>query len=203
MIRRLFMHELRATTSLYYWARGLKHDARPGVTPFGYFRGQSSTLLVWLFAMTLEGVALYFLIPWPWLHQAMVVLHLYSVVLILGVIAACRTRTHLIGDGELRIRYGAAFDLRIPLHLVESARTDAKIHDGGVVTLADDRLDVVVSSQTNVTIRLSEPVTVTRPLGKTGTASLIRVHADDPKSFVRALSIPEPPARHGAKEVST
>ncbi|MEV0584298.1 hypothetical protein [Nonomuraea sp. NPDC050310] len=201
-VRLLIAHELKCLTSLGYWIARRKHGIGPGRRGFGYFRGQSTTLMMWLFAMTLEGFAFYLIIPWPVLHKIMLILHVYSIVLVLGVIAAGHVRTHVVGAGVLRIRYSAAFDLSVPLGLVVSARIGAKIHDGGLIRLADDRLDVIVSSQTNVTVHLSEPVTVVRPLGRTGTASVIRLYADDPREFVRALSIPEPAARHGGKEVT-
>ncbi|MEV7013109.1 hypothetical protein [Streptosporangium sp. NPDC051022] len=86
------------------------------------------------------------------------------------------------------VRYGALFDLRVPLHLVTAVRAERRIHDGGLIRLDGERLEVVVSAMTTVVVEPAEPVTVTRPLGRTGTASLIRLHTDEPRELVRELS---------------
>lgn len=188
ILRRLVAHEVRAVISMGLWLARRKHGVGPGDRAFGYSRGEISTMLLFLFGTLLEGVALSYLIPWPAVHQAWLALHVYSVLLILGLIAANLTRPHVIGTRELRIRYGAAFDLRVPLELVSSVRRSSKLHDSGLIKLADERLEVILSSQTNVLIELSEPILVTRPLGRTGTARTIRLKVDDPADFTRELA---------------
>lgn len=201
-VRGLLAHEIRALASLGLWAVRRRHGVGPGRLGFGYSRDQNSMMLIFLFVTVLEGVALAYLISWPALHKIMIVLHVYSVLLILGMIAAAHTRPHVIGAGELRVRHGAAFDLRVPLRLVAGARTENRIHDGGMVRLGEDRADIIVAAQTNVTVELTEPVTVTKALGGTGRASVIRLKADDAKSFVRELSIQAQAARQESEPIA-
>ncbi|WP_084965315.1 hypothetical protein [Thermoactinospora rubra] len=202
-VRRLLAHEARLLASLGYWLARRRHGVRPGEQAFAYTGGQGATMLLFLFATLVEGGVLHVLVPWPAVRGVLLVLHVYSAVLIAGMIAACRVRPHVVGPGEVRIRYGAAFDLRIPRHLIAAARGGHTIHDGGLVRLAGGRLDLVVSAQTNLILELAEPVTVTRPLGRTGQASIIRIWADRPRDFLRALSIPSPGARHGGERRHT
>ena len=93
------------------------------------------------------------------------VLDVYGVVFGLAVRAAGVTRPHVVTPDELRIRLGAFFDLRIPRELISSVRLSRNYNEPGRSPLADGRLGVAVSSQTNVIVELTEPVTVVRPLG--------------------------------------
>ncbi|WP_449063584.1 hypothetical protein [Planomonospora algeriensis] len=206
-VRRLIGYQGRTITSLLLWPTGRRHGVREGDRAFGYLRGEVPVMLAMLFVLVLEGAAMAFLIPWPVVHLIMLVLHVCLVVQVLGSVAAGITRPHVVSAGELRVRYGAAFGLRIPLRLVTGVRLERRIHDGGTVRLDGERLEVVVSARTSITVELAEPVAVTLPLGRTGTASLVRLHADDPEGFVRALSTrlrtagtgDEPVARHRAR----
>lgn len=188
IFKRLVAHEVRSLISMGLWLARRRHGVGPGARAFSYTSGEMSTMLLFLFGTLVEGVALSYLIPWPAVHTAWVVIHVYSVVLVLGIIAANLTRPHVVSDSEVRIRYGAAFDLRVPLNLVTSVRKSAKLHDSGLIKLGDDRLDIILSSQTNVIIELSEPVEVTRPLGRTGWAKTIRLKVDDPAAFAHEVS---------------
>ncbi|GGK72811.1 hypothetical protein Ppa06_31170 [Planomonospora parontospora subsp. parontospora] len=192
----LVRHQRRTITSLLLWPTGGRHGVREGDRVFGYLRGEVPVMLAMLFVLVLEGAAMAFLIPWPVVHLAVLVLHVCLVAQVLGSVAAGVTRPHVVSTGELRVRYGAAFDLRIPLHLITGVRLDRRVHDGGTVRLGGDRLEVVVSARTSVTVELSEPVPVILPLGRTGTASLVRLHADGPGEFVRELSARLQAVRH-------
>ena len=56
-----------------------------------------------------------------------------------------------------------------------------------MVTVANGRLGVAVSSQTNVIVELTEPITVIRPLGRRAEATTIRFFADTPGAALNAL----------------
>jgi hypothetical protein len=120
------------------------------------------------------------------------VLDLYGVVLVLALHAACVTRPHVVHpDGSLRIRYGALFDLAVPRDAVVSVRVDRRYPEGRLVTLSEGGvLDLIVGSQTSVTLELNRPLPFTRPLGVTEKAHTIRFHADDPRALVSALRQP-------------
>ncbi|MEV8451638.1 hypothetical protein AB0467_06200 [Streptomyces sp. NPDC052095] len=191
-VRRLVRHELRALAALGRWVRRRTHGVRPGDLAAAYTGPQTATLYGLLFVMVIETVGLAFLIPWPVVHRVILVLDLYGVVLVLALHAACVTRPHVVRpDGSLRIRYGALFDLAVPPDAIASVRVDRRYPEGRLITLSEDGvLDLIVGSQTTVTLELNRPLPFTRPLGATGEAHTIRFHADDPRALVGALRQP-------------
>ncbi|WP_324290461.1 hypothetical protein [Streptomyces sp. H27-H1] len=142
-----------------------------------------------LFVTVIETAALAVLIPWPAVHRVVLVLDVYGVVLVLALHAARVTRPHVVRpDGTLRIRYGALFDLTVPPDAVASVRVERRYPEKRLVTLSEDGvLDLIVGSQTTVTVEL------TRPLGARAEARVIRFHADAPGALVAALRQPAPP----------
>ncbi|MFD9163233.1 hypothetical protein ACFVZ8_14820 [Streptomyces sp. NPDC059558] len=188
-VRRLVLHELRATASLGRWAVRGKHGVRPGDLAAAYTGPQTAMMYGMLFVSVVETVALAVLIPWPAVHRVLLVLDVYSLLLVLALHAACVTRPHVVRpDGSLRIRYGALFDLAVPPDAVASVRVDRRYPQGRLVTLSEGGvLDLIVGSQTSVTLELNRPLPFTRPLGATGEARTVRFHADDPRALVTAL----------------
>ncbi|MFC3979837.1 hypothetical protein [Streptosporangium jomthongense] len=195
-VRRLIGFEARNVAALLLWVTRRRHGVPPGATAVPYVREQSSMLLVLLFAAVVETVAVELLlgalgVP-SGVRTVVLVLDAYAVVLVLALWAACATRPHVVTEGELRVRYGVHFDLRVPRELISSVRLARAYDERGTVTVADGRLGVAVSSQTNVVVELSEPVTVVRPLGRRERARVIRLFADSPALVLDALRTPVP-----------
>ncbi|MGW7317706.1 hypothetical protein [Streptomyces sp. NPDC054865] len=213
-VRRLLLHELRAAASLGRWVLRREHGVRPGDVAAAYTGPQTAMMYGLVFVSVVETVALAFLIPWPAVHRAVLVLDVYGVLLMLAMHAACVTRPHVVRpDGSLRIRYGALFDLTVPADAVASVRVDRRYPEGRLVKLSGDGkgdgkgegnaggdragegqvLDLIVGSQTTVTLELNRPLEFRRPLGARARARTIRFHADDPRALVTALRQPAPP----------
>ncbi|MFC6898963.1 hypothetical protein ACFQGX_26975 [Nonomuraea dietziae] len=117
-VRRLLEFELNGMVSLGLWVTRRRHGVPPGATALSYSKEQSTTILLVLFMMIVELVAVDLLmvafdVPAP-IRVAVLVLDLYGVLFGLAFGAACVTRPHVLTDDELRIRCGAYFDLRIP-----------------------------------------------------------------------------------------
>ncbi|MFB7260111.1 hypothetical protein [Streptomyces nojiriensis] len=188
-VRRLVLHELRAAASLGRWAVRGRHGVRPGDLAAAYTGPQTAMMYGMLFVSVIETIGLALLIPWPTVHRVVLVLDVYGILLVLALHAACVTRPHVVRpDGSLRIRYGALFDLAVPADAVASVRVDRRYPEGRLVTLSEDGvLDLIVGSQTSVTLELNRPLPFTRPLGATGEARTVRFHADDPRALVTAL----------------
>lgn len=199
-VRRLLRHELRATASLGWWALRRKHGVRSGDVAAGYTGPQTAMMYGMVFVSVVETVALAFLIPWPAVHRVVLVLDVYGIVIVLALHAACVTRPHVVGrDGSLRIRYGALFDLVVPPDAVASVRVDRRYPEGRLVSVSEDGvLDLIVGSQTTVTLELARPLPFTRPLGARGAARTLRFHADDPAALVAAVraAVGDAPAGH-------
>ncbi|WP_435854671.1 hypothetical protein [Streptomyces longwoodensis] len=191
-VRRLVLHQLRALASLARWVRRGRYGVRLGDFAGPYTGPQTAMMYGLLFVMVIETVGLALLIPWPAVHRVVLVLDLYGVVLVLALHAACVTRPHVVRpDGSVRIRYGVLFDLAVPPEAVASVRVDRRYPEGRLITVSEDGvLDLIVGSQTSVTLELNRPLTFTSPLGTTQTARTIRFHADDPRALVGALHQP-------------
>ncbi|MEW9529824.1 hypothetical protein [Microbispora sp. NPDC049125] len=88
-------------------------------------------------------------------------------------------------SGELRLRYGPLFDLRVPLSLVTSVRVERRYDGTRLLRLSEGELSLAVSAQTNVVVELAEPVRVPRQAGE---ARRLRFFADDPVAAARLVS---------------
>ncbi|MFD8979010.1 hypothetical protein [Streptomyces sp. NPDC059564] len=194
-VRRLLLHELRAVGSLGRWVLRRRHGVRPGDLAGAYTGPQTAMMYGLLFVSVIETVGLAVLIPWPAVHRVLLVLDVYGVLLVLAMHAACVTRPHVVRpDGTLRIRYGALFDLTVPPDAVASVRVERRYPEGRLVSLSDEGvLDLIVGSQTTVTLELNRPLDFRRPLGARASARTIRFHADDPRALVNAVRQPAPP----------
>ncbi|MFD4869309.1 hypothetical protein [Streptomyces sp. NPDC058412] len=188
-VRRLLRHELHALAALGRWTVRRRHGVRPGDLAVAYTGPQTAMMYGMLFVSVVETVALAFLIPWPAVHRVVLVLDVYGILIVLALHAACVTRPHVVRpDGSLLIRYGALFDLAVPPDAVASVRVERRYPEGRLVTLSEDGvLDLIVGSQTTVTLELNRPLRFTRPLGATAEARTVRFHADDPRALVTAL----------------
>lgn len=140
-VRRIMGFDLKGTASLALWA-ARRRDVPPGAVAVGYSREQSTTMLMFLFAMVVEPVGLEFLLraldrP-DAVRVTVFVVDLYSVLIVLTVIAACTTRPHFVSPDELRLRYGVFFELSVPRGLITSVRVSRNYDETGLVARADD-----------------------------------------------------------------
>jgi hypothetical protein len=191
-LRRIMAFDVKGTVSLVLLVARRRHGVPQGAVAVTYAGGQLALQLGFLFAMVVEVVGVELLlraIDAPHgLRAAFLVIDLYSILIVLAVIAACVTRPHVWSDEELRVRYGAFFDLRIPRAQISSLRSVRNYNESGMVKVLDDRLAVAVASQTNVVVELREPVRVVRPLGGRADVRTVRFFADDPSVLMDARS---------------
>lgn len=190
-VRRIMGFDAKGLVSLVLWVTRRRHGVPPGAVAVPYAREQTPTLMILLFVMAVEAVAVEVLLrgleALRGVRVLMLTVDLYSVLIGLAVLAACVTRPHVVSPGELRVRYGAFFDLRVPRELISSVRPARNDNESGTVTVRDGRLSVAVSSRTNVVVELREPVSVVRPLGRRAEATVIRFFADTPGTAMAAL----------------
>jgi hypothetical protein len=187
---RLLAHELRSLHSLLLWTVRRRHGVPPGAHPASYTEPQTATMYLWISMSAVEAVVFALVIPWPLVHAILLGVHGYGLLLMIAMQAACVTRPHVVGaDGSLRLRYAALFDLRIPASVIVGARVDRRLSSARLVAQpAEDVMELVVASQTTVTVELAEPVEFVRPLGRRGRARVLRFHADNPAALVAALN---------------
>ncbi|MFM9369818.1 hypothetical protein [Streptomyces sp. Da 82-17] len=189
VVRRLTLLELHGMYSLLLWIARRRHGVRAGARGFAYTGPQTALLFGLLFVAVVETVALAVLIPWPAVHAAVLFLDVYTVLQVLALHAACVTRPHVVGaDGSLRIRHGHLLDLRVPAASVAGVRVERRYPSGKrIQEHPDGSLDLLVGSQTTVTVDLAAPVSFVRPLGRrVEVVRAVRFHADDPQALVAA-----------------
>jgi hypothetical protein len=187
--QRYLRNEARTIACIGKLVRG-RRDIAPGGTGIGYVKALMPMLIVFS-VVTLIEAALFTLVDFGFVfHLVLLVLELYSVLLMLGYLAAMVVRPHTVGPRELRVRNGAFLDVAVPLAQVQAVHRRRRNHnDRHLITLADGEFRLVLNAETNVEIELREPITVTRPLGKTGTASVLKFYADDPDAAVAAIRV--------------
>ncbi len=187
LVLRLVEFDTKGTISLFLWVTGRRHGVPKGATPLPYVREQTPAMLIMIFVMVVDTVATDLLLgafgtP-PALRVIVLVLDVYSVLIVVAILAACATRPHVISPTELRIRYGAFFDLRVPRAQIAAISLARNYNERGMVRVENGRLAVSVSNQTNVAVTLTRPITVTRPLGGTGEATTIHFFTDAPAAL--------------------
>lgn len=190
VLRRLIGHELRGFHSLALWVARRRHGVGAGTHPVAYTGPQTALLFGFAFVAVVETVVLALVLPWPLVHTAFLFVDVYTVVQILALHAGCVTRPHVVGaDGSLRVRYGQFLDVYVPAADIARVRVDRRYPEGRNVQVHDDgTLDVSVGSQTTVTVELARPVDFVRPMGLRARARVVRLHADDPRALVAALT---------------
>ncbi|MDG6101464.1 hypothetical protein Daura_39635 [Dactylosporangium aurantiacum] len=202
-VRRIMGFDVRGMVSVALWLARRRHGVPPGAVPVPYFSAQAPALLVFLGAMVVElfvvEVVLRSLGAPVAVRTVLVVLDAYAILVALAVIASCVTRPHVVSAAEVRVRSGAFFDLRIPRDRVAAVRRIRGHAERGTVRVADDVLTVAVSSQANLLLELTAPVTAVRPLGATCEVRTVRCFADDPVAALDAFTRTAP-ARDGAPE---
>ncbi|MFJ8105598.1 hypothetical protein [Streptomyces sp. NPDC096132] len=120
---------------------------------------------------------------WPTAHRVVLVLDLYTVVFVAGLYAAWTVRPHVLYGDVLRVRHAAHVELRVPLERIAAVRHERRAtHES-----ADGELNLPVGAQTSVTVELDAPVPHLTFLGRRREVSLVRLHADDADSLVKAL----------------
>ncbi|MGW4868181.1 hypothetical protein [Streptomyces chartreusis] len=181
----LVRHELRLLASIGLWVARRRHRTGEGAA-FGYSRGQGPMMLGFGFVIVIESIMMSVLLRnHPAVQRAWFTVDVYTLVLIVGMHAASVVRPHVLDDDVLRVRRAAHVDLRIPLAKIARARRELRTtHDR-----AEGELNLAIGSQTTVTLELTEPVAHFTFLGRRQDVRLVRFHADDADSLVKAITL--------------
>ncbi|MET7423420.1 hypothetical protein [Dactylosporangium sp. NPDC005555] len=190
-VRRIMGFDAKGMMSLLLWLARRRHGVPPGAVPVPYFGAQAPALVVFVGAMVVELVVVEIVLrslgaPLA-VRAVLLALDGYSILLALAIIASCVTRPHVISDAEVRIRSGAFFDLRIPRSQIAAVRRIRAYDEKGTVRVDGDTVTIAVSSQANLRLELTSPVTAVRPLGATCEVGTVRCFADDPERFLDAF----------------
>ncbi|MFJ6660999.1 hypothetical protein ACIQNG_32325 [Streptomyces sp. NPDC091377] len=184
VVLRLVRHEVRLLHSLVLWIARRRQGAALGEL-FPSARGSGALMFGLGFVCVVETVMLSMLLaPWPTVHLVMLVVDVYTVFFVIGLYAASVVRPHVLESDAVRVRYAGHVDLRIPLERIAGARRELMLTH----PKAEGVLNIAVAGQTSVTIELAEPLTYPPLFGRAREVRTVRVNADAPAAFVRAVN---------------
>lgn len=195
--RRFAWAALRLELTLYLalgrWI-ARRPDVPAGTTPIGYSRLVAPMLWLWIFGSATEVVVLDLLLSrwWTPLRIPLLVVGVWGVVWMLGMLAAYRTRPHLLGEDSFQVRDGIHARVDVPLARIASVRSAdhdlpglmRSVHVEGE---GDDAILLVgVGSRTNLELVLTGPTTVATPQGPT-TVGRVGLWVDEPREIAAVL----------------
>lgn len=189
--------ELRMLADLVRAIRG-RRDVPAGMQAFGYARGSWGFPAVMAVLSAIELAIVHVIVPWPWpwLRWALLALTVWGLLAIIAMTASRRVRPHLLGAGTLRLRWGSANVLEVPLDRLE--RADHHVDHASAALRAEDGLVVLAQQRpANVRLRFTEdvPALGLGPIGWRAPSRPVRearLAADDPDALVAALRASAP-----------
>ncbi|MCF6378461.1 hypothetical protein L2K70_12690 [Nocardioides KLBMP 9356] len=169
-------------------------DVPAGTTPIGYSRLVAPMLWLWIFGSATEVVVLDVLLSrwWTPLRIPLLVVGVWGLVWMLGLMAAYRTRPHLLGEESLQVRDGIHARVDVPLDRIASVRSAGHDLPGLLRSVhvegeGDEAVLLVgVSSRTNLELVLTAPTTFETLHGPT-TVGRVGLWVDEPREVAELL----------------
>ncbi|MEX5721771.1 hypothetical protein [Geodermatophilus maliterrae] len=191
LVRRAVASELGTWRSLARWVRR-RPDVPPGAEPFPYASAVTPVLWTFIVLSAVEIPLVDWLLPWPSLRVALLVVGAYGLLWMIGLLAAMRVHPHTVDAEGLRLRSGASVDVRVAWEDVAAARVRRRSVEGSrTVVVAEEgerrAVSVAVAGSTQVDVELRTPLVL--PLARAGGQPVgeLRLAADDPAALVRRL----------------
>lgn len=169
-------------------------DVPAGTVPIGYSRLVAPMLWLWIFGSAVEVVVLDVLLSrwWTPLRIPLLLVGVWGLVWMLGMLAAYRTRPHLLGEDVLQVRDGIHARVDVRLDAVASVRAVDHELPGLLRSVhvegegPDAVLLVGVGSRTNLELVLTGPTALTTPHGPT-TVARVGLWVDEPREVAELL----------------
>jgi len=187
MILKLLILEARLWRSMYAWLR-----RRPlGPDDFPYHARSQVSLIMGVLVLTtpLEIAILELLIPWPWLRIVTLVVALYALLWVVMLFASLRSIPHRMTKQGLELRYGALAGGFIPYAQIAEAHVAManapQFGDG--LQVENDKAYLAIAGETNLLIRLKEPICLDKTFGQTPPVREIHFATDEPKRMIERL----------------
>lgn len=187
MILKILILEARLWRSMYAWLR--RRPLGPDEYPY-HARSQMGLLMgVLVLTTPLEIAVLELLIPWPWLRIVTLVLALYAFLWVVMVFASLRSMPHRMTPQGLELRYGALAGGVIPYEKIAEAHVSMakapKFGDG--LQVESDAAYLAIAGETNLVIRLTEPMRLEGTFTQTPPLREIHFATDEPKRMIERL----------------
>lgn len=183
--------EILGYRSLWLWMRGRTAGVDGGAVAFGASRGSAVVPVAFAAATFVEVGVLHLLLPWAWLRVAVAVLSIWSLLALLGFLAAQRVHPHYLTDTHLVLRRSGAVIAAVDRADVMSAVRRLRFSETAP-TVVDGRLYLPTADGTTTDIELGRPVRANLPAllpsrRKVELVDRISVYVDEPARLVSAL----------------
>ena len=189
--RTLIRNELGIWRSLFFMVVRRVPGRGPGVQAFPYAKEATPLMAAFIFVSVIELPVVGLLLPWAAVRLVVLLFSLWTVLWMAGLLATTRVHPHLLDDYGLRVRQGAATDIRIPWEAIASVtarrgrvQTRERLH----IEQSDDGpiLNVPAMKQTRVEIALHQPTSLKLPNG-VEEVTRVRLYADNPNALTAAV----------------
>ncbi|WP_138758249.1 hypothetical protein [Modestobacter altitudinis] len=174
------------TWQALWWALRRRRAVLPGELAFGYTSRIGVMLWVTIALTPLEVLVVHLLLPWPIVRTVVLVLSIVSLVWMLGFALGLQQRPHVLGPGELVLRFGHLRQLVVPLADVVTARAVTTVDHPKNLEVADGQVALSVLGESSVRLQLRSGAVVGLD-GRPVEAERVVFFADDPRAAVREL----------------
>jgi hypothetical protein len=186
LIRWIVRMEIGIWRSLFFWVTRRVPGAGPDTKTFSYGRQVAPVIGAFIFVSLIELPVVHLLIPRDPVRLVVLILSVWGLLWMIGYAASIKVFPHLLDEDELRIRFGATVDVRVPWSAVAKVRAArGSVSSGKSVVVEDGVLSVPVMKQTRVEVQLREP---TQLPGAPEAVTAVRLYADDPRALVAAAT---------------
>ena len=189
LARHALVFEYHLYRSLARWVARRPDHGGPDDVAFTYARAVTPVMWLWIFASAAEIPLAHVLLPWEGARTALLLLGIWGLAWMLGLLASLYVHPHLLGPRALRVRSGAMHSIAVPWDRVASVTHQRRDVAASIRTLQSRQLEhgvelqLEVSGQVNVRVRLREPTTVSTAKGEMEIVEL-SFFADEPRPLV-------------------
>jgi len=169
-----------------WWAVRGRRAVLPGQTPFPYTSRIGVMLWVTVALTPVEMGVVHLLLPWPAVRVVVLVVSAVSIVGMVGLVLGLQQRPHVLGSGELLVRFGHHRELVVPLAAVAEARAVTTLDHRRTLEIAHGQVALSVLGESSVRVQL-RPGAVVELDGRPVPADRIAFFADDPRAVVSGL----------------
>lgn len=190
LARHAVLFEVAIYVALWRWI-ARRPAVPPSATPIPYSRIVAPVMWLFIWGSAVEVVAVDLVVHhfgWTTVRIPLLALGIWSVMWMVGLLAAMRTRPHVLTANDLRLRAGLRGELVLPLTAVDrvTPRESELSSTMRSYEITDDTLLVGVSGRTNVQLTLCGPTTLLTPKGKIE-VERVGMWVDDPRSVTTLL----------------
>ncbi len=190
LARKLVMFELSLYRSLYRWVTR-RPDVPTDTGAFAYVGAVSVVLWAFIIVSAVETVVFHLILPWEVVRLVVDIVSIWGLLWMIGFAASMHVYPHLVDDTGVRVRNSTGTDFTVPWDAIASVSVRERSRDRSKTVQVDhdeegDVLHVVMSSRSNVDLRLRRPLVV--PLAKGDeTVTEVRFFADDARALVNRV----------------